>query len=63
MPIKDPVKRAKWQAAYYQRNKVQLGEKQKKRYWKKKCADANFAAELHLKDITIKDWWDENGGT
>ena len=61
MPRKDPVKRAEWQAVYYQRNKVQLGEKQKKRYWRKKMADANFAAELHCLDITVKEWRKKNG--
>ena len=61
MPIKDPVERAIWQAEYYQRNKKQLGEKQKKRYWKKKCRDLNFAAELHLLDMTVKEWRKKNG--
>ena len=61
MPRKDPVDRAEYQAEYYQKHKKELGEKQKVRYWKKKCRDLNFAAELHLLDQTVKEWRKKNG--
>jgi len=61
LPYKDPVKRAEYQAQYYQDHKPERAEYMRKRYWRLKLEAANFEAEIALKDITIKEWWEENG--
>jgi DNA-binding transcriptional regulator YiaG len=60
IPYKDPIKRAEYQANWYQAHKKERSEYMKKRYWRLKMADANFAAELHLLDQTVKEWKKKN---